>query len=63
MFKNVILVGDININIAELNHNTTNYLDMLTYYGMTPSYYSATRGNSCLDHTILKTRLHTITFL
>lgn len=62
-FKNIVMVGDININIADLNQNTANYLDILTYAGMVPSYFTATRGNSCLDHTVLKTRLPTLTFL
>lgn len=61
-FKSIVLVGDININIAELHSDATEYLDMLIYMGLTPTYYTPTRGKSCLDHAIIKTKQTTITF-
>ncbi|KAJ8714534.1 hypothetical protein PYW07_002759 [Mythimna separata] len=58
-YKNIILTGDININIHETSDDSraTEYLTMLAYHGMLPAHTLPTRhGNSCLDHLILKTR-------
>lgn len=62
-FKNIILVGDLNINIKEINLNTSNYLDILAFFGMIPAHYEQTRGNSCLDHVIIKTKIYSHTFI
>lgn len=56
-FKNVILAGDININITHDNtdRNSESYLNLLAELGMLPGHLYATRLNNCLDHIILKT--------
>lgn len=58
-FKNIILIGDININIIDTDqaNNYSSYLDMLASHGLTPTHKLPTRGNSCLDHCMVKTRL------
>lgn len=59
--KNVIIVGDININliyrVEEKSHERLNrlgYLNMLAMHGLLPGHSLPTRGPSCLDHVILK---------
>lgn len=58
-YKNIVLAGDININIHESGDDSraTEYLTILAYHGMLPAHTLSTRHlNSCLDHLILKTR-------
>lgn len=55
-FKNIMLMGDININLLDTNSQTTAYLDTLCYHGLLPSSYTPTRANNCLDHIVLKTK-------
>lgn len=59
LMQNVILLGDININIAEhsTDSNLSAYLDMMAFHGMMPAYTSPTHNKTCLDHTFLKTKL------
>lgn len=59
--KNIVLTGDININLIQkynetsLDHkNRHNYLNMLSTFGLLPGHMIATRENSCLDHFMLK---------
>ncbi|XP_039750812.1 uncharacterized protein LOC120627040 [Pararge aegeria] len=59
--KNIIITGDININLIpkdnESNNesnNRVNYLNMLSMYGLLPGHSLPTRGSNCLDHFILK---------
>lgn len=56
-FKNIILVGDINIDIAKNQKNThaLDYLDLLTHHGLFMGHDLPTHGNTCLDHAYLKT--------
>lgn len=60
-FKNIILVGDININIRHTNDNANKYLDTLAFHGMLPAHNHPTRLTNCLDHVIIKTNLATST--
>lgn len=64
-YKNIILVGDININIATDSSDRflSDYLDFLSLNGLIPAFNTATRANSCLDHVILKTKLQVNTFI
>lgn len=66
-FKNIILIGDININIQDCGNKTVStknsYLDLLNYYGLSPAYDSPTRKQNCLDHIVIKTKLSTISFI
>lgn len=53
--KNVILTGDININIISglLNQQSDIYLNMLASHGLEPGHRLNTRINSCLDHMFI----------
>lgn len=60
-YEKIVLVGDININIiqkeTEVNwerNNRLKYLSELSIHGILPGHYIPTRGNSCLDHIMLK---------
>lgn len=59
--RNVVVAGDININLKpkhteqtyELN-NRTSYLNMLSGHGILSGHTLSTRESSCLDHFMLK---------
>lgn len=60
-YRNVILTGDININLIVKEKenksdvkNRDSYLNMLTDHGIMAGYNFPTRENSCLDHIMLK---------
>ncbi|KAJ8732469.1 hypothetical protein PYW07_015068 [Mythimna separata] len=58
-FKNIILLGDININIAsgKTDTNIHNYLNICSFHGLLPAHYHPThQSGSCLDHIILKSK-------
>lgn len=59
--KNVIITGDININlvsrdieIPQQRNNRLNYLNMLAGHGLLPGHCLPTRLLNCLDHVMLK---------
>lgn len=59
--KNIIITGDININIipkpsekANERKNRLTYLDTLAMHGLLPGHCLPTRENNCLDHFNLK---------
>lgn len=61
MTKNIIITGDLNINIIhKLNEqsyehtNRLNYLNMLSMHGLLPGHLLPTRDKTCLDHFMLK---------
>lgn len=56
-FNNIILVGDININITVNNQdvNSHEYLNLTASHGLLPAHTLPTRDQNCLDHFILKT--------
>lgn len=58
-YKNIILVGDINIDIAHSNsaNNYLDYLDLLAHHGLFIGHTFVTHGSACLDHSNLKTSL------
>lgn len=64
-FTNIILVGDININIApdSTEEHFENYLNLLAMHGMLPTHTLPTRRTSCLDHFIIKTKKLNSTFV
>lgn len=62
-FSNIIIVGDININILDNDEQKADYLDVLTFHGLTPTYNNTTRNGSCLDHTVVKTKLQSKTLM
>lgn len=61
-YKNIIIVGDININLLKSCEDTENYLDLLSYFGLAPAHTHPTTFASCLDHVMIKTSLLTRTF-
>lgn len=59
--KNIIIAGDININIRPKDRETSfeqrnrnNYLNMLSAYGILPGHTLPTREQNCLDHFMLR---------
>lgn len=56
-FSNIIIIGDININIipSTTDNRAAEYLNTLAYHGFLPSHTLPTRGPNCLDHVFLKT--------
>lgn len=59
--KNIIITGDININLIgreseslQQRHNRLNYLNMLAGHGLLPGHCLPTRESNCLDHVFLK---------
>lgn len=59
--KNIIVTGDININLIynETEHsydrlNRLTYLNMLAMHGLLPGHSLPTRGKNCLDHFMVK---------
>lgn len=61
-FKNIIVVGDINIDLLGSGSGTTSYLETFAFHGLLPAINTATRDRTCLDHVILKTKLEALTF-
>lgn len=67
--RDIILVGDINIDISELrmNNDRTRYLDILMSYGLKPMIWEITReelvldrlDKSCIDHINIRTNKKT----
>ncbi|KAJ8729819.1 hypothetical protein PYW07_016857 [Mythimna separata] len=57
-FANIILIGDLNIDISDNNSDSNSlcYLNLLASHGMLPAYTIPTHGKTCLDHVFLKTR-------
>ena len=56
--QNVIVLGDINIDICESSSdpNSSPYLDMLAFHGLLPAHTLPTHNKTCLDHILLKTK-------
>lgn len=56
--QNLILMGDININIMPRNNdrNSDNYLTLTATHGLLPAHLLPTRSGNCLDHVLLKTK-------
>lgn len=62
-YKNIILLGDININLLKYEENTLEYLDIISFNGLFPAHTLPTRKKSCLDHVIIKTSLPSYTLV
>lgn len=58
-FKNIIVLGDINIDItpSRLDEDNDDYLDILALHGLLPTHTYPTRKTACLDHIFLKSSL------
>lgn len=63
--KNIVIMGDINIDIISDNitQQASDYLNLLASHEILPSHTFPTRGNSCLDHVMVKSDLKTITLI
>lgn len=64
-YKNIIITGDINIDIKpdSTDTNSSNYLTSLAYHGLLPAHRLPTRGKNCIDHMMLKTTHSAKTFI
>lgn len=58
-YKNVLVIGDINIDIKKGNEdrNSPEYLTLAAYLGYFPTHLLPTRYENCLDHILAKTVL------
>lgn len=63
--NNIVITGDINLNIKGniLEPNAIEYLELTAYHGILPAHSFATRNQNCLDHILLKTKLHAYTYV
>ena len=57
--KNIVLIGDINIDIKQntTDRNSSPYLNLTAELGLLPGHTFPTRINNCLDHIMIKTSL------
>lgn len=65
-FKNVILTGDINININSENCDpgAQDYLNICAYHGFLPAHTLPThQSGSCLDHMMIKSNFSYVTLV
>lgn len=63
--RNIVVVGDINIDIAEgnIDSNATVYLNLMASHGLLPAHILPTHGKTTLDHIILKTKFKATTLV
>lgn len=64
-YKNICVIGDININICNDSYDARSYdyLNLCSFHGLLPAHTLPTRDKSCLDHVILKTKNPAITLV
>lgn len=64
-YKNIILCGDINIDISPNGSDKRHheYLNMLAGHSMLPGHSLPTHGKTCLDHMVIKTNASTTCFV
>lgn len=55
-FQQIILIGDINIDIKADNDDSrsSDYMNLLASHGLFPTHYLPTRDKKCLDHCFVK---------
>lgn len=63
IFDNIIVIGDLNIDINRINPDTSHYLDLLAFHGLLAAHHIPTRYNSCIDHVMLKTKVSSKTLV
>lgn len=61
-FKNIVIAGDVNIDLLKNNRDTSAYFDSVSFHGLLSANHYATREDACLDHVMLKTKLNAYTF-
>lgn len=60
-YKHIILTGDLNIDITEIDENKSNiYLNLLAMHGLLTGHSYPTRGNNCLDHFFARSTLKSL---
>jgi hypothetical protein len=52
--RDIILVGDFNIDLQGVNGIVCDYLNVLAYHGFVSAINEGTSNNSCLDHIMIK---------
>lgn len=64
-FPTVAILGDLNIDIKthNINKNSSEYLNLVTYHGLLPAHEYPTRSDNCIDHVMLKTRCPAVTLV
>ncbi|KOB69809.1 putative tick transposon, partial [Operophtera brumata] len=64
-FKNIVLCGDINIDITADTEDKRchDYLNVLSSHSLLPAHLLPTHGFTCLDHLMMKTKLDAICFI
>lgn len=64
-FKNVYLIGDLNVDIksGNIDHNSQEYLTFAACFGYLPTHFLPTRKANCLDHILAKTNIPIKTFV
>lgn len=66
-YKNVALIGDLNIDIISDNPSSSadQYLTLTAYHGLLPAHSLVTRDTSgtCIDHVLLKARIPSVTIV
>lgn len=63
--KNVVLCGDINIDISTntSDNRSQDYLNILASHSLLPAHTLATHGRTCLDHMMVKTKSEATCFV
>ena len=58
-YANIIVIGDININIKEIANDPKSheYLNLMASHGLLPGHLLPTRKQNCLDHVMIKSVL------
>lgn len=58
-YPNIIIIGDINVDIMENNKDVHSsiYLNLLASHSILPAHSYPTHGKTCLDHVMLKSKL------
>lgn len=66
-FRNIALIGDLNIDINSDNPRATSvpYLALTAYHGLMPAHNFITRdaGGTCIDHVLLRTNISSTTIV
>lgn len=55
--QNIIVAGDMNINISDISNNqTVNYMCLMASHSLLPAITTPTRYDTCIDHIFIKTK-------
>ncbi|CAH0717704.1 unnamed protein product, partial [Brenthis ino] len=64
-YSNIVLVGDLNIDITQNNidKNSDQYLNLLATHGLLPGHVYPTRDRTCLDPSMIKAKHPSLTIV